>query len=367
MRVVQVSDVFLPRVGGIEMQVHDLAREQIRAGDRVRVLTLTPGEHGDGLDIRHPERPWWRRRPAGEHLAGADVVHCHSSIVSPLSWAAARQATRQGLPVVVTVHSMITPTATVGRGFAGVVRALGPAVVWTAVSRAAAAILQPFVRTPVTVLPNGIEPGVWRRPTAGSPQGPGRTIVTVMRLAPRKRPLPTVDILADIRARMDPTVPLRAVIIGDGPQRSAVAAQLRARRMTDWVQLTGRLSRDAIAEQLAVSDLYLAPAHHESFGIAALEARCAGVPVAAMAGGGVTDFIHDGVEGLITPSDADMGRRSAELLQNAVVLERMRRHNLTVPTGLDWAGSLARTTAVYQDAAQRCNQIHSDELVRIDS
>ena len=52
-----------------------------------------------------------------------------------------------------------------------------------------------------------------------------------------------------------------------------------------------------IRELLQRCDVYLAPATLESFGIAALEARSAGLPVIGMAGGGISDFIEHGVEG----------------------------------------------------------------------
>ena len=42
MKIVHLSDCYLPRLGGIEMQVRDLARRQTAAGHEVHVITTTP-------------------------------------------------------------------------------------------------------------------------------------------------------------------------------------------------------------------------------------------------------------------------------------------------------------------------------------
>ena len=63
--------------------------------------------------------------------------------------------------------------------------------------------------------------------------------------------------------------------------------------MAGTVTLAGRVDRDELKAIYARSDLFVAPAFLESFGIAALEARCAGLPVLAMRGTGITEFVAD--------------------------------------------------------------------------
>ncbi len=46
MRIAHVSDCYLPRLGGIEMQVHDLATRQRAAGHETTVITQTPVQAG---------------------------------------------------------------------------------------------------------------------------------------------------------------------------------------------------------------------------------------------------------------------------------------------------------------------------------
>ncbi|HEY3605375.1 MAG TPA: hypothetical protein VGL04_11950, partial [Sporichthyaceae bacterium] len=47
LRIAHVTDFYLPRCGGIELQVRDLATRQVAAGHRVTVLTSTPRPAGD--------------------------------------------------------------------------------------------------------------------------------------------------------------------------------------------------------------------------------------------------------------------------------------------------------------------------------
>ena len=44
MRITHISDCYLPRLGGIEVQVTELTRRQAEQGDDIHVLTATPGE-----------------------------------------------------------------------------------------------------------------------------------------------------------------------------------------------------------------------------------------------------------------------------------------------------------------------------------
>lgn len=134
MRIAHVSDCYFPRTGGIETQVRALAGRQAASGADVRIITATPG-HGavyagddavDGLPVHRvaahlpfelPVHP----RTATEvgHLLQShpvDVVHVHAGVVSPFAWGAIRAATTQGIPTLVTVHSVWGPLARPGFG-----------------------------------------------------------------------------------------------------------------------------------------------------------------------------------------------------------------------------------------------------------
>jgi len=345
MRILHVTDVYLPRLGGIEMQVHDLADHQRRRGHDVTVLTTTAddGAAEDPATVRLPgSRPRVLRRVLAE--AAPDVVHCHSSGFSPLAWMTARQALVAGLPVVATMHSVVPALGPVADLIRRVVRQVGPGMSWTSVSTVGADSLTRLVPTPVGVSPNGVDASGWTTADPGVADVP--TIVAVMRLTTRKRPVPLLAILAAVRD-LAPDTPFRAVIAGAGPRQAAAEHALVKYGLTDQVQLAGRLSRPQVAQLLAGADLFLAPAYLESFGIAALEARCAGLPVIAMRGGGVQEFIRDGEDGFLVGDDTQMAARTAELLTDRTLLRGMAQQIRTTPTNLGWEETVDRAVADY--------------------
>ena len=350
-RIAHVTDVFLPRLGGIETHVDDLVRHQRAAGLDAEVLTPS---RGNGV-----EPSWVHRVPAAEARRAVtryDMIHVHVSMFSPYGIGVARAATRAGVPVLVTVHSMWS-------GAGGILRLAALAglrhwpVAWSAVSHAAAAT---FTRSlggavPVAVLPNAIDVDSWRHPagdgTASLQSRSQVTIISVMRLMPRKRPLQMLRIFEQVR-RLTGSDDVRLVIVGDGPLRNRIERHIRRRGLSEHVRLTGRLPRHQVRDELAAASVYLAPAPKESFGIAALEARCAGLPVVASRRSGVGEFIHDRVDGILVDGDAEMVVALADLVRDAGLRDRIAAHNRAVTPAFDWPDTLDRTTTLYELATQ---------------
>src|SRR6185369_2762539 len=114
------------------------------------------------------------------------------------------------------------------------------------------------------------------------------------------RPLKRVDLVvrvfAEVRRRIPDTVLL---LVGDGPERSRVEALVRELGLADCVCLLGK--QRAVADALRHADLFLLPSEQESFGLAALEAQSAGVPVIASRTGGLPELIADGETGVLCP------------------------------------------------------------------
>jgi glycosyltransferase involved in cell wall biosynthesis len=113
------------------------------------------------------------------------------------------------------------------------------------------------------------------------------------------------------------------------------------------VTVVGRVEASAVPRLLADADVYLAPAVLESFGLAALEARCVGLPVVGHAASGLSDFVRDRVEGMLCRSDIEMVQRLRELVTDADLRHRMSEHNRMVPSPMTWTNTLARHDATY--------------------
>lgn len=364
MRIAHVSDCYLPQLGGIEMHVHDLAVQQRRAGHEVHVVTATRPAAGDP-----PDPPWVRRVACDVPTPGVrtyaasrglarlldsgdyDVVHVHASVISPFALSGAYHAATSGLPTLVTVHSLWSGLGVLPTVAESLLQMSRWPVVWSAVSETAGAPVRRALgdATTVAVLPNGIDPEDWTVPAVEPVLGQV-TVVTVMRLASRKRPIPLMRMLRQVRRALPADLALRAVVIGDGPQRSAVERYVRWHRMHECVSLPGRLDRRSIRDVFGTSDLYVAPADLESFGIAALEARCAGLPVVASGHGGVAEFISHGTDGFLASSDAAMVDAMLELILQPGVRRSMACHNRAVVPGVTWQEVLRRCEQLYAQA-----------------
>jgi glycosyltransferase involved in cell wall biosynthesis len=369
MRIAHVTDVYLPRLGGVELQVRDLAAHQRRLGHDPLIVTTTPGGpgHDEGSVIRvgrgaavGPYRAVRARTLATVLRAHRiEAVHAHVSVLSPLAWSAAGLAGTTGLPTVVSVHSMWHDLAPAMRSYLRVRAAARWPVVWAAVSTAAAsAVRHALAGPPVTVLPNGIDPAAWLMPIG--PREPAvPEVVSVMRMVRRKRPRALLRTLLALRAQYPGR--FRATLVGGGPLLPRLQHDIAAAEAEHDIRLTGPLDRPAIRTLLAGADLYIAPALRESFGIAALEARSAGVPVLARAGSGVADFVRDGVEGWLVHSDEHLYATAAALLDEARPgrgaepgrLATVARHNRTVAPLVHWDAVLERADALYAAAGAR--------------
>jgi glycosyltransferase involved in cell wall biosynthesis len=142
------------------------------------------------------------------------------------------------------------------------------------------------------VIPNAVD--VATAPRARH-DGAVPRIVAVGRLAPPKDPITLVRALARL-----PGGRFSALIVGDGPERGAVAAELTARGLTGAVELAG--ARRDVPELLARSDVFALASLSEGGPISILEAMAAGLPVVASDVGGVGDIVVPGETGLLVPA-----------------------------------------------------------------
>lgn len=377
MKIAILTDCYPPRLGGIEVQVRDLARRLSASGHEVEVFTATLGEGDTGggvietaggvrvhrMGIRLPGRLPVNPLAAGEVrrrlvAGGFDVAHVHMGIISPFTVDCTRVALRIGVPVAMTWHCMLGPGEPLFRVSQLARYWARRGVTMSAVSATAAAPVQRVIGPAghVEIVPNGIDLSRWwvpdspEHPATPAPVDGGLRVVTAMRLAVRKRPFAVLDVMARVRRRM-PGAPVRLTILGDGRLRSVVEQAVHRRGLAGCVDLPGRVDRATLLDRYASSHVYLSPAKLESFGIAALEARCVGLPVVGLCSSGAAEFITDDVNGYLAPDDEGMANAVVRLLGDDALRERMFRYNRTVPPAQDWAQVVATTLREYRRAA----------------
>jgi len=118
--------------------------------------------------------------------------------------------------------------------------------------------------------------------------------------------------------------PIRALMIGDGPQRARwerIARDLRIdATFTGWVKGADRWSLVRRAALVAVPSTWPEP-----FGLVGLEAAALGVPAIAFDVGGIGQWLRDGVSGCLVPGPPRAGAFAAALVDVLGATARLSR------------------------------------------
>lgn len=363
MKIVHAADSFAPDVGGIERQVEALALRQRADGHDVTVITAVHEPADLDLSVVRAASgrwltvafPWRNYRMVADVLDSGDIdiVHAHFTVISPLAIYVVRAASRRSIPVAVTVHSLwwkvavATRICTLPFGW-GRMRAT-----WSAVSSVAAGHVGRTLprQGQISVVPNLVETQWWEPDETTRQVGsPEFRLVLVGRLKKRKHIDEFIDVLARVRSRVPATTQVRVSVVGEGPRHQDLARQIERLGLSDWVTLLGHREPAEIRALLHESDLFVASSRQESFGIAALEARAAGLPVLGYRGNGLVDFIEDGVEGVLVADADEMVDALAALLSEPGELDQLRKTTSSVAPSVSVEEAMSAVEQLYRRA-----------------
>lgn len=160
----------------------------------------------------------------------------------------------------------------------------------------------------VTVLPGEWEGAL--EPSAVRPAEP--VVVFAGRHIPEKRVLAIPPAIALARQ----TLPqLRAVILGDGPDRQAARALAEKLGLAGVVSLPGFVSTERVEQELARALCLLLPSRREGYGLVVLEASAHGTPSVVVSGSdnASVELVQDGVNGVVSASASPQDLASAIL------------------------------------------------------
>ena len=364
MRVALACDWFLPRLGGIELHLRDLALSLREGGVDARIVTTTRGsDEIDGVPVHRVRTPL---APAAGFAWSPgvvtavdrvireerfDIVHAHASVVSPVAFAAAIAARRAGVPSLITFHSMLQRASFLLGASEALFGWSERGVVLSAVSSVVAEQVARWIPgASVGVLPNGLDTRFWRV-LPNAPSDTEIVFASAIRLTRKKRPMRLIRAFADAVRFVAGAPAMRLVIAGEGSERRAMRRLADELGVGHRVELVGQLSRADLRELYARSHAFVLPSERESFGIAALEARAAGLPVIGMLASGVRDFVRQGVDGLLARDEAELSRHISRLALDAPFRNYVRHRNRTVPPPYDWADVRAMHVHLYTHAA----------------
>ncbi len=160
------------------------------------------------------------------------------------------------------------------------------------------------------------------------------------------------DLLLDAFAIISASYPdVGLVIAGDGAERDALMRQARALGLAERVAMPGRLSRNEVAAVMQRAEIFVMPSRVEPFGIVVLEGWRAGIPVLVTSRGGASEFVADGVSGLVVDpfSTKDFAAALGSLLSSAALRSCLVDGGREALARFEWS-TLARSyEAVYAD------------------
>jgi glycosyltransferase involved in cell wall biosynthesis len=325
-RVLVVSGIYPPDIGGPATHASDLVAELGRRGHRVGVLTLrdetSPTHPADVTSF--PRRwPWPVRYAVGltwlvSHRGEYDVVYATGTpalavvgsrlarlpvvlkVPGDPAWERSRRLGLTDLgfeefqhspPRHLRVRLMRTLRSSAVRWADAVItpsRALATAVSgWAEVGE-------------IRVVPNGVRLRPAGPPSLVDPPaaGPLRA-VSVGRLVSNKG----VDVLIDAVTAVDG---VQLDVVGSGPELDALRRRAARNGVDDRVRFSGALAHAVVLERLAQSDVFVSASSYEGLAHTHLEALAAGLPVVAADRGGTREVITHGVDGWLLDSvDAD--------------------------------------------------------------
>ncbi len=287
-----------------------------------------------------------------------DIVHVHWPVPHAVfGWAARAGGTRRIIAQFYSIElRWVRHSLPFLRGFLR--RAITSANYVVAISTSTAREVQAVAPVPVDVIPYAVE-----LPDEGTPGGPAPrhplpqpggpfTVLYVGRLVERKGVQYLIDAIATLRA----TVDARAVIIGDGPDRTTLEARAAAAGVADRVAFRGWVSPTELHESYATADAFALPAiidrrgDTEGLGMVLLEAMTYGVPVVSTPMGGIPDIVeHDRTGLLVPPNDASaLATALTALAADPALAERLAVAGRAMARkSFSWPGVLAKWRAMY--------------------
>jgi 1,2-diacylglycerol 3-alpha-glucosyltransferase len=377
MKIVMVTNTYLPHVGGVARSVEAFTEEYRRRGhdvmvvcpefegapdDERSVMRIPALQHFNGSDfsVVLAAPPSLR---AGVEKFGPDIVHSHHPFL--LGASAVRLARVLDVPLVFTHHTMYERYTHYVPGDSEAMRrfAVNLSTNYANLSDAVFAPSQTVggilhsrgVHVPIHVVPTGVQ---LSRFEEGSGSGmravldiPSEAFVVghVGRFAPEKN----LAFLGNSVARFLAEYPqAHALFVGGGPSLPVLTEAFASRGVSGRVHFTGVLEGRFLVSAYKAMDVFAFSSVSETQGIVLVEAMAAGVPVVALSAAGVTEVVRDGENGrALSGDDEDAFVAALRWTAERPAAEKAALREAAFQTSRDFSiqAASARALGLYED------------------
>ncbi len=362
MKVLLVTEVFPPRLGGDGIHVMELALHLQRLGVGVSVLTKACGE--ERVFPFEVKRVGLKNNGLLGRLSfilcslfcrtDADVIHAHAAVGGAIGRFLGLVS---GVPVVVTVHTIwgSSLSSIRVRGAGGLLQLVEKSIFtskfeyYITVTREIADKLKAWGLKNIRFIPNGVNTEKFRPPAdktglrKSMGLGKGKVLLFVGRLVQQKNVPLLLEVFAIFRKK-NPGA--RLLIAGSGPEEGNVKAKADALGLGKSVLFLGPVDYEQLPAYYQVSDCLVLTSKWEGLPLCILEALSTGIPVVGTAVGGLPEAIDEGKTGYLAGQEPE---EVCAALCKALALEpaSVARYSMKAVVPYDWRNITRKVRRIY--------------------
>jgi len=318
LRIGLFTDVYFPSKNGVSTSVYLLWRELRKMGHEAWIIAPEwPGTESEEGIVRVQSVPYpffedYRLGLPNARLLPTRFEVVHSHVPFTLGLWALSLAQRWRVPHVSTFHTHYEKYAHYVPGLAfldrhtHIIPRLARAfynrvdLVITPTHPVKELVERYRIERPVRIIPTGIDlellASAPRPDPCPWPEG-RRRVLTVSRLGKEK----SLDVAMEAFARVAEEQDAHWAIVGEGPEEESLKSLAAELGVADRVTFTGAVPYQEIGGYYRTAEVFLFASETETQGLVLWEAQAMGLPVVAVAAGGVIESVVEGVGGRLAP------------------------------------------------------------------
>ncbi len=343
-----IAIVCYPTFGGSGVLATELGKALAEKGHQVHFITYQQPVRLSGFhanlfyhEVRVPTYPLFDFPPYETALASAmvdvvtnhdiQILHVHYAIPHAAAAYMAKQILAKkgiSLPVITTLHG--TDITLIGKD-----KTYSPVVTFSMEeSDALTAVSENLkeetyknfdISKPIEVIYNFVDIANFnKKPVDAFKKMVAPNGEKIIMHASNFRKLKRVRDVVDVFIRIANQMPAKLLLIGDGPERPELESYTRSLSLCNDIKFLGK--QEQIEDILPIADLFLLPSEYESFGLSALEAMAAEVPVISTNAGGLPEININGFSGFMSNVGdiEDMSKNAIAILSDPLIHQQFK-------------------------------------------